>query len=48
MRNVIIYVRVSTEDQKEHGYSLDSQRELLILYAKKQGWNVLRVFEDDF
>jgi site-specific DNA recombinase len=48
MRNVIIYVRVSTEDQKEHGYSLDSQRELLILFAKKQGWNVLRVFEDDF
>ncbi len=48
MKNVIIYVRVSTEDQKVHGFSLASQLELLTLYAKKKGWNIVKIFSDDY
>lgn len=41
----VIYVRVSTEEQKE-GFSLSAQLELLVDYAKKQGFKIVRVFEE--
>ena len=33
MKNVIIYKRVSTDEQAENGYSLDAQEEKLVKYS---------------
>ncbi|MDP2939720.1 MAG: recombinase family protein [Candidatus Omnitrophota bacterium] len=49
---VAIYIRVSTEDQAKEGTSLEVQREFLINYAKKEGWEIYHpdekdVYEDD-
>ncbi|HEX8277411.1 MAG TPA: recombinase family protein [Segetibacter sp.] len=48
MNNVIIYTRVSTDEQAEKGYSLAAQKELLTKYCKQRGWNLVGFFSDDF
>lgn len=45
MKNVIIYTRVSTEEQKAN-FSLRAQKERLVTYCKIKGYNVLAHFED--
>ena len=42
--NAIIYVRVSTSEQADYGYSLPAQEEFCREYAIKHGYNVLKVF----
>lgn len=44
---VAIYIRVSTIDQANEGYSLDVQRERLTAYCKAQGWDDITVYMDD-
>lgn len=47
MKNVIIYTRVSTENQKEKGFSLRHQKEQLENYCNQNGYNILIHFEED-
>lgn len=42
-----IYVRVSTEEQAEQGFSLDAQKERLLAYCKSQGWDDVKIYIDD-
>jgi len=42
--NAIIYVRVSTSEQAEFGYSLKAQEETCLDYAKRYGYKVLKIF----
>ena len=42
-----IYIRVSTEDQAKEGYSLEVQREYLESFAKREGYDVFKVYCDD-
>ena len=42
-----IYIRVSTEDQAEHGVSLDAQLASCRAYAQARGWNVAGHEVDD-
>ena len=42
--NSIIYIRVSTTEQAELGYSLKAQEEVCRDYAKRNNYNVLKVF----
>jgi site-specific DNA recombinase len=44
---VALYCRVSTEEQAEHGYSIDNQKERLIAYCTSQGWDDYRLYIDD-
>lgn len=44
--NVAIYLRVSTPEQKEHGYSLGEQQERLSAYCKAKGWRLVKTYED--
>jgi site-specific DNA recombinase len=44
--NSIIYIRVSTTEQAEHGYSLKDQLETCLDYAGKNNYKVLRVFSE--
>ncbi|ADU32494.1 recombinase family protein [Evansella cellulosilytica] len=41
-----LYIRVSTEEQKKHGYSLSGQAEELKEYAKQKGYEVFDVYSD--
>lgn len=45
--NAVIYIRVSTEEQAKHGYSLDSQEKQCREFAKMQGYEVIKVFADE-
>lgn len=42
-----IYVRVSTDEQAEQGFSLDIQKERLLAFCKSQGWDDTRIYIDD-
>ena len=46
MKKVAIYIRVSTLEQKEEGYSIPAQKEKLLLYCKAKDWVVSDVYID--
>lgn len=41
------YIRVSTQEQKLHGYSLDAQRDKLKRYAKENNLKIVEWYEDE-
>lgn len=41
-----IYVRVSTMEQAEEGYSLDEQVDKLKKYCEIKGWNIYKIYRD--
>ena len=47
IENVAAYIRVSTQEQKLHGLSLDAQRMKLIAYAKKHGLKIVGWYVDE-
>lgn len=46
MKRVALYVRVSTQEQKIHGISVDAQIDALLEYAKKKGLLVVDIYND--
>lgn len=48
MSNVIIYTRVSTDEQADKGFSLRHQKEVLELYCKQKGYGILTHFQEDY
>lgn len=42
-----IYVRVSTEEQANEGYSIEAQKEKLIAFCKSQDWQVYNIYADE-
>ena len=42
----IIYARVSTEEQKLFGYSLDAQVEVCKRYCEQQGWEIVMIYKE--
>ena len=48
MKNVILYVRVSTDEQASKGYSLRDQEQKLINYCKLNDLNVLDIYREDY
>ena len=47
MTRVALYVRVSTEEQKINGLSLDAQREALEKHAKEKGYRIVDIYADE-
>ena len=47
MNKVVIYTRVSTEDQAREGYSLQAQENTLREYAKTNQYDVINVYSDE-
>lgn len=48
MKNVILYVRVSTDEQAGRGYSLRDQEQKLFNYCKMNDLNIVEIFREDF
>jgi len=46
INKVAIYVRVSTTNQAEEGYSIDEQKDKLTSYCQIKDWNVYKVYTD--
>lgn len=44
---VVIYARVSTDDQAKNGYSLQSQVEACKKYVKEHVWHLIDTIIDD-
>lgn len=44
---IALYVRVSTDEQVQHGFSIDNQKERLAAYCTSQGWADYRFYIDD-
>lgn len=42
-----IYIRVSTEEQAKHGYSIESQRTRLIEWSKEHNYQIIDVYADE-
>lgn len=42
-----LYIRVSTEEQAKHGYSLSSQKQRLIEYCKEQNYMITDIYIDE-
>lgn len=47
-KNVVLYTRVSTDEQAEKNLSIPSQIEKLKSFCKSKGWNVLKIYEEDY
>jgi site-specific DNA recombinase len=48
MTRVILYIRVSTDNQAERGYSLNHQLQTLQTHCSKNRYEILRVFQEDY
>src|SRR3990167_9165468 len=48
MKNVILYIRVSTDEQADKGFSLRDQEQKLLNYCKINSLNVMAVFKEDY
>jgi DNA invertase Pin-like site-specific DNA recombinase len=47
MKNVVLYVRVSTDEQADKGFSLRDQEQKLLNYCSVNNLNVVSIFRDD-
>ncbi len=47
MKEVGIYIRVSTQEQAKEGFSIAAQRDKLVSYCKSKSWIVHRIYIDD-
>ena len=45
--NVVLYLRVSSEEQAKYGFSIDNQRVDCTNFAERNGYHVVKVFIDD-
>ncbi|MBM3129300.1 MAG: hypothetical protein FJ009_11840 [Chloroflexi bacterium] len=47
-KRAVLYARVSTDDQKDKGYSLPSQFDAMRKYAAQNGFEIVGEFQEDF
>lgn len=48
MKNVILYVRVSTDEQANRGYSIRDQEQKLLNYCQHNNFTVMGTFREDY
>src|SRR5579875_3738208 len=44
---VALYIRVSTDEQAQHGYGIEVQKDRLEAFCKLQGWTDTKLYVDD-
>ncbi|MDF2791924.1 MAG: site-specific recombinase for integration and excision [Neobacillus sp.] len=45
--NCALYIRVSTTEQAEEGYSISAQKQRLSAYAQSQDWDIIGLYADE-
>ena len=45
--NVVLYLRVSSEEQAKYSFSIDNQKEECIRFAEREGYHVIKIFIDE-
>lgn len=45
-KRAAIYVRVSTDDQRDNGYSIDSQLRMLTEHCEKNEYRIIDIYND--
>lgn len=46
MQKAVIYSRVSSDEQKKEGFSIEAQEDLMRKYAREKGFEVVKVFSE--
>ena len=46
--NIILYKRVSTDDQADRGFSLQHQEKVLNDYCNLRGYNIIDTYTEDY
>ena len=46
MKRVFLYIRVSTQEQAQEGYSVGEQKERLVAYCKAHDWLIVEIYVD--
>ena len=46
MKRAALYIRVSTQEQAQEGYSVGEQKERLVAYCKAQDWLIANIYVD--
>ena len=46
MKRVFLYIRVSTQEQAQEGYSVGEQKDRLIAYCKAHDWLIVEIYVD--
>ena len=46
MKRAALYIRVSTQEQAQEGYSVGEQKERLIAYCKAHDWVIADIYVD--
>lgn len=44
---VALYIRVSTEEQAQHGYSLQAQEDALLRFSEEKGYKIVGIYRDE-
>ena len=47
MKIAVVYIRVSTEEQSKHGFSVETQSNTCLEFAEKQGYIIKRIFVEE-
>lgn len=45
--NCALYIRVSTQEQADEGFSISAQKHRLTAYAESQDWNIVGIYPDE-
>jgi DNA invertase Pin-like site-specific DNA recombinase len=48
MKNIVLYARVSTDEQANRGYSLRDQEDKLIKHCEELNYNVIAIYREDY
>ena len=47
MKSAVLYIRVSTEEQRKFGFSIETQTQTCLEFAQREGFCVRRIFTED-
>ena len=47
IENVVLYIRVSSQEQAMFGFSLEAQKNALVKYAEENGMKVVGIYTDE-
>src|SRR5687768_1069215 len=47
-KNIIIYIRVSTDEQARSGFSPNHQEMVIKAYCKAKGYNIIQIVREDY